>query len=136
VRSAIASALTLDAPAEELDALVDVAHTGLLWREHEAERPDDLLGFGDERLGVAPVARHADDKVVGVSDEPVVRLTVASPFGSLRRVAHRLPRPRVMRIERGERAGPQRVHRDGEWARWAFWRVHRRRATPASYPGT
>jgi hypothetical protein len=54
----------------ELDALVDVGHTSLLWRECQAERPDDLLGLGDERLGVVPVTRNADDKIIGLCRVP------------------------------------------------------------------
>jgi hypothetical protein len=97
-------ALALDAPAEEVDALVDVDHAGLLRSQRQPERREHLLGLRDQPLGVAPLASDADDEVVGVADESVGRPAAAADRVALvPLLAHRLPRPGEVLVQRGER---------------------------------
>ena len=103
VAATVASRLALDAPAEEVDALVDVRHVGLFRRQREPERTDRLFGLGDQRLGVLPVTSDTDDKVIGVADHPVVRLAVASSLGALSLIAHLLPCVGEVLVERRQR---------------------------------
>ena len=78
-------------------------HTGLLLGQREAERCDHLLGGRDQLLGVAPLTSHADHKVIGVADESIGRPAAAADRVSLMPLlAHRLPRPGVMLIQRRE----------------------------------
>jgi len=54
----------LDRESEEVKPLVDRDDTGLLLREVETERADDLLNLCDQCLGVLTAASNAHDEVV------------------------------------------------------------------------
>ena len=113
VAATVAAAVALDAPAEERDPLVDVAHAGLLEGERQPERRDRRLDLWDERLGVAPTAVHQHDEIVGVAHEQVGRLTTASPFAALPLAgSYRLPRPREVLVEGCEGDVRQRRRQD------------------------
>ncbi len=83
---------------------------GLLRRERQTERRDHRFGLRDQRLGVTPLTGHTDDKVIGVAHESVGRPAAkADRVALVPLVTHRLPRPGVMLIQRGERdVGHQR----------------------------
>jgi hypothetical protein len=67
VPSTVAPLVALDAPREEVDALVYASDPGLLRRQRDSERTDHPFGLGDQRPSVPPVPMNADDKVVGVA---------------------------------------------------------------------
>jgi hypothetical protein len=59
-------------------AFIDVDHGGLLARQTQPQRGQHVCGLLTQGLGVFPPARHHDDKIVGITDPSVDRLTVSA----------------------------------------------------------
>ena len=74
--------MTLDAPTQEIQTLIDMGDHRLLGREAKPHRTEHRCHLGQERFGLRPVAGHHDHEVVRVPDEPVVGESVPTPFRS------------------------------------------------------
>jgi hypothetical protein len=70
--------VTLDAPAEEIKALVDVGDQGLLLRQAQAHRGQDPCDLLPEGFGVGLGAVHHQAPVVGEPDQPDVGQTATA----------------------------------------------------------
>src|SRR5512140_2149921 len=67
-----------DMEAEEVEALIDVDHPGLLRCQPQPHEGQHGCHFLAQRLGMAPVARHHQDKIIRIADELIIALA-ASP---------------------------------------------------------
>jgi len=84
----------LDTEPEEVQALVDVGDQGLLRRQAQAHRGQDLRDLFPERLSVALGARDHQAPVVRIPDQPVggkTFLTALRPLPGFARGSSRRP---------------------------------------------
>jgi hypothetical protein len=80
--------VALDAPAEEVEALLDVTDGGLLLRQPQPHRGQHRRDLLTQRLGVLPGAGHQHHEVIRIPHDPVVGQSLASsPFPHPRRGA-------------------------------------------------
>ena len=74
-------AVTLDAPPQEVHALVDVGDQGLLLRQDQPHRGQHLRGLLSQGQRILPGARDQQRPIVGEPHEAVVRQAIATPLG-------------------------------------------------------
>ena len=75
--------------------VVDVDRAALLRRQPQPQRGKHGCHLLTQRIGVVPVARHHQDKVIRVADESPIALSVSSAFGSLGAGTQGLRLPRL-----------------------------------------
>jgi hypothetical protein len=73
---------TLDAPAQEVEPLVNVADSRLLFREAQAYRSEDAADLVAERFNVVAGSGNQDDEVIRIANEPHYRATGATVLGA------------------------------------------------------
>ena len=73
--------MALDAPPEEVQAIVDMGDQGLFLRQAKAHRGQDPGYLFPQLNGVRLGAMHGQAPVVRVPDQPVVGQTVTPPLG-------------------------------------------------------
>jgi hypothetical protein len=94
--------VALDAPAEEADALVDVADARLGLRQAQAHGGQHHCDLARERLGVGAGAGHHGDEVVRIADQLPGGLPALAPIVALGHGPHRLPGPSGMLVQHGQ----------------------------------
>ncbi|MFF4138509.1 hypothetical protein ACFY1B_45335 [Streptomyces mirabilis] len=72
---------------EEVKALIDVDHGGLLRRQPQPQRGEHGRHFLPQSLGVMTVTEYHQDEIVTVANEPPDTLAFPSAFGPLIRIS-------------------------------------------------
>jgi hypothetical protein len=91
--------VALDAPPQEVDALVDMADARLGLRQAQAHGGQHRCDLVLELLGVRLGAGHHDDEVVRVADQPPGGLPALTPIVALGGGPHCLPGPSGMLVQ-------------------------------------
>jgi hypothetical protein len=90
-----------EALAEEHEALVDVGDTGLLGLDRKPDRRDPLAEHREQLFGLLTGPLDADNKVIGVPDEPVGREAAPSQDLAVARVpVHLTPVALIEAVQR------------------------------------